>query len=236
MTSSSLLNVIHIIHGDTVYEQSLNLLIEALATNQPNSIIIAPELFLSGFDYDNMDKASKFTKYAIDKLLKLVENQILVFTAIVKKDNKFENEAIVINHHQIIHRQSKRKLFKLGLEDKYFASGAEQNELVFSVNSVKYAILICFEIRFTPLWEKVRKADVIIVPAQWGLLREQHLCKLSQALSIANQCFVVTTSSGEVGKIANIATTYNPNGELAEDSIDLSEVVKMKRYIDMGIE
>jgi predicted amidohydrolase len=239
MISSSKQNITvgTVSQGDKSYEASLQLIIDKINKMSDNSLIIAPELVLTGFDYDNMDKASEFTNYATDKLLSLVGSQILIFTAIVKKDNRYENEAIILHNHKVIHRQSKSRLFTLGGEEKHFKAGDSKDIIPFEINSVKYAVLICFEIRFKELWKAVEGVDIIIVPAQWGKIRENHIVKLSQALAIMNQCFVIMSSSGDCG-ILELSQIYNPNGDSlsCDEKIKISEVAKIRRYISMETE
>ncbi len=235
MISSHKLDIVTILQGNVSYDASLNLIMGATLNAQNGSLVVAPELVLTGFDYENMDRASEFADHALNRLLGLVDNQILVFTAIVKKNNEFENEAFVLHNHKIIHRQSKSRLFTLGGEEKHFRAGRDADITPFVVNGVKYAILICFEIRFKELWKAVEGVDVVIVPAQWGVLRENHIMKLCSALAIMNQCFVVLVSSGYDG-ISELSQIYNPNGDLltVDEPIDTREVAKMRRYIDMG--
>ena len=217
--------------GLVTYEDRLNHLITT-ALNYPNSLIVASEVYLSDFDYDNMEDASSFSEVAIEKLCEIAQNQIIIFTAMRKIDNTFVNQAIAIHNHQIIHTQEKSKLFKLGGEDKYFTLGEANKIKSFEINGINIGILICFELRFKELWKILEGCDVIVVPSKWGVLRELHFRVLSNALAIMNQCFVVAHSSG--GKdIVNSSMIYSPSGNLV-DNIDIAEVAKMKRYIAMG--
>lgn len=213
------------------YEDRLNHLI-VTTLDYPNSLIVASEVYLSDFDYDNMEKASSFSQMAIEKLKEIAENQIIILTVIRKIDNAFVNQAIAIHNHQIIHTQEKSKLFKLGDEDRYFVSGQDSKIKPFEIDGIKIGILICFELRFKELWKVLEGCDIIVIPSKWGVLRELHFKVLSNALAIINQCFVVAHSSG--GKdIVNSSMIYSPNGNLV-DNIDIAEVAKMKRYIAVG--
>lgn len=234
-SASHKLSINIVCHHNTSYDESLRIIIDKINLAEENSLILAPELVFTGFDYENMDKASEFTRYVLRILLELVGNKIFVFTAIVKKDNGFENEAFVLHNHKIVHRQSKSRLFALGKEEKHFVAGKSSDIIPFKINSIKYAILICFEIRFKELWRAVEGVDVILVPAQWGVLRQKHIIRLCSALAIMNQCFVVIVSSGESG-ISELSKIYNPEGDtlMLNKPIDANEVIKMRRYINMG--
>ena len=213
------------------YEDRLNHLV-ATTLDYPNSLIVASEVYLSDFDYDNMEKASSFSQMAIEKLIEIAENQIIILTVIRKIDNAFVNQAIAIHNHQIIHTQEKSKLFKLGDEDRYFVSGQDNKIKPFEINGIKIGILICFELRFKELWKVLEGCDIIAVPSKWGALRELHFRILSNALAIMNQCFVVAHSSG--GKdVVNSSMIYSPNGCVV-NGINMTEVAKMRRYIAVG--
>ncbi len=212
------------------YDERLDHLLQAARSGQ-NSIIVASEVYLSDFDYDNIEQASGFSEFAIDKLKAAVEDQIVIFTAIRKIDNIFVNQAIVINNHKVIYTQEKAKLFKLGGEDKYFRAGKTDKIKPFEINGLKIGILICFELRFKEFWRSLEGCDIVIIPAKWGIIRELHFKVLSNALAIMNQCFVVAHSSGDKD-IVNNSMIYSPDGLLVPD-IDLKEITKMRRYIVM---
>lgn len=212
------------------YDERLDRLLQTVRSN-PNSIIIASEVYLSDFDYSNMEEASRFSEFAIDKLKDAAENQIVILTVIRKIDNVFVNQAIAINDHKVVYVQEKVKLFKLGYEDKYFTAGKASNIRSFEINGLKIGMLICFELRFKEFWRALEGCDIVIVPAKWGLLRELHFKVLSNALAIMNQCFVVAHSSGDKD-IVNSSIIYSPNGIPVSD-IDIKEITKIRRYIVM---
>jgi len=102
---------------------------------------------------------------------------------------------LTLSENKIIHTQSKAELFVLNDERKYFLAGDEKDIKIIEIDGLKIASLICFELRFIRLWEKLKGADIIFIPAMWGILRKEHLETLSKALAIANQCFVIVSNS-----------------------------------------
>lgn len=219
------------------YDKNLQNLI-AKYKNSNCDFVAAPEVSLTGFDYDNFEKAAAFGEQAKQDLLKMVGNTPLLITLIEKREHGFYNTAYLFHNGQIVHSQSKHKLFLLGNEEKYFLSGNEEEIKKFELDGVTCGILICFELRFTHLWKKVEGADIIFIPAAWGNLRKSHLEKLSTALAIANRCFVVVSdlSNSDMAKSSGIIT---PFGEFYKDDrksvitkkIDLKEIKKIKRFI-----
>lgn len=219
--------------SSALYEEHLRYLLNEIdKRNDYKNIILAPELYLSGFDYEAMDRASDFSEYAIDILKQKVDKAIVVLTLIRKLGDGFVNQAIVIHNHQIIHTQEKSKLFKLGKEDKHFISGEQSKIIPFEIDGIYYGILICFELRFKELWSQLGRCDIIMVPAKWGIVRRHHFEILAKALAVMNQCFVAATSSGDKD-VVNSSMVFSPNGMFCDSLIDLKEVSKMRRYIVM---
>ena len=222
------------------YQENLNTLLKYLDTHKQKQIIVAPEVFLTGLDYEHMATAAKFSANALKTLKKVVNEQILVFTIILEDGESFVNQAVVIYKHKIVHKQNKVKLFKLGDEDLYFRAGKKRKIQPFEIEGVKYAILICFELRFKSLWEQVEGADVVFVPSRWGKLRKLHIEVLSRALAIMNQCYVVVSNASDID-MASSSAVIAPSGEVTmddtqeaiESTIDFREIKKLRRYIVM---
>ncbi len=222
------------------YRKNLETLVHYIKINQDKNLIVAPEVYLTAYDYDNFKEAYSFYNIAIETILPLISNQILIFTIIKKEGEKVVNQAIVIYNHKIVYRQNKYKLFKMGDEHKYFTAGEKEDINPFTINGVKYAIIICFELRFKELWKRIEGVDIIIIPAMWGKARQKHLEILSQALAIMNQCFVVVANSANIDMAKSSSVTY-PWGELTKNNklklisnnIDLKEVTKVRRLVSM---
>ena len=223
----------------STYKENLNHLIDYIK-NSKSKLIVAPELCLTNFDYENFEDVAKFYSYALEKLLKIVDKKILILTMTRKIGSNFFNEAIVLYNHRVIHRQAKYKLFKLGNEEKYFTAGEKSSIIPFEIEGIKYAILICFELRFKELWKQIEEADIVLIPARWGLSRKEHLEVLSSALAIMNQSFVVVSNSADED-MASSSAIISPWGEVVsndkleviEQKIELKEIRRVRRLIKM---
>jgi len=221
------------------YEENLNYLINYIQ-NTKSELIVAPELCLTNFDYEHFEEVAKFYPLALERLLEVVDKKILVLTMTKKSGNEFFNEAIVIYNHKVIHRQAKYKLFKLGNEEKYFRAGEKSSIVPFEIDGIKYAILICFELRFKELWKQIEGVDIVLIPARWGLSRKEHLEVLARALAILNQSFVVVSNSADEDMASSSAIIYpwgeffaNDNLEVIEQEIELKELKRVRRLITM---
>jgi len=222
------------------YQKNLDTLLFYLKKHQDKHIVVAPEVFLTAYDYEHMTTAAKFSANALKTLKREVSEQIVVLTLILEDGEDFVNQAVVIHKHKIIHRQEKVKLFKLGDEDLYLKAGRKKKIKPFEIDGVSYAILICFELRFKELWKQVEGVDVVLLPVRWGKLRKAHLEILSRALAVMNQCYVVVSNSSDED-MASSSSIISPAGkvimddslEVIEGIIDFREIKKMRRYIVM---
>jgi len=222
------------------YQKNLDKILSYIEELPTNSLIVAPEVCLTDYDYDNLQEACKFGEYALAELLKVIDNQILVLTLLVKENLNYYNEAVVIHKNKVVHRQRKHKLFKLGDEHKFLAYGELEKIVKFKIDNISYGLLICFELRYKELWQRLEGADVILVPSQWGEPRKRHLEILANALAIMNQCYVLVANSSKVG-MAKSSAIYAPMGgvtiddasELIKGFIDIKQIKLMRRYIKL---
>lgn len=223
------------------YQDNLEKLIECLEKHQDKALIVAPEVCLTGFDYMHLKTAAKFSAKALKIIKKIVDRQIVVLTLILEDKGGFVNRAIVIHKHKVVHRQEKVKLFALGNETRYFLSGKKKNIKLFEIEGVKFALLICFELRFKTFWKQIEGADIVVIPARWGLPRKQHLEILSRALAVMNQCYVVVSNSSDAD-MARSSAIISPNGDVVQNDtqpqvkgiVDFRQIKRMRRYIVMN--
>jgi predicted amidohydrolase len=226
--------------NNPLYEKNLEKIEHYLNILPKDSLIVAPEVCLTDYDYQNLEKACEFGEYALNKLLNMVDEQILCFTLLLKENKNYVNKAVVLHKNKIIHSQNKHKLFKLGDEHKYLKAGNGKDIEVFEIDGVKYGVLICFELRYKELWSKLQEAQIILAPSQWGLPRKRHLEIIGQGLAVVNQCYCLIANSSK-DTMASSSAVYSPLGgvvrndfnELITTTIDLKEVKFMRRYLKL---
>ena len=224
------------------YETNLKKLLDGIEKAKKGSIILAPELCLTNFSFDDMKKASDFGSSTLTKILDLSHDKLISFSLTTKRDKNYYNTAVICYYGEIVYQRDKYKLFKFGDEHKHFKEGSLEDVKIVEIEGVRFAILICFEIRFTKLWEKIRGADVILIPALWGILRKEQLEIISNSLAVINQAYVIVSNSKN-SDMASSSAIITPFGEqVRDDSKDFlqmefkkSEIKKMRRYMDVGI-
>lgn len=225
------------------FQKNLEHLKSLILECEENSIILAPEIALSGFCYDRMEEASQFSIKAIEEIKELAVNKTIALTFITKKDDKFFNTLHVFHNQKILHTQSKVQLFPLGNELEHFEAGDKEDIKILDINGLKVATLICFELRFPKLWEKVKGADIILNPAMWGLKRKDHYETISKSLALVNQCFVIASNSAD-DNMAKGSAIISPFGNVVKDddkeiikvNADLNEIKKVRKYINIGLD
>lgn len=224
------------------FQDNLARVITEIRNSQKGSIILTPELVFSGFCYQNMNEASEFSKHATEQLLNASANHTIITTMIEKKNHKFYNNLKVFSQGELIHKQAKHQLFMLGEEHLHFAAGSINEIIPFRLDGINCGALICFELRFVELWQRLSGVDVLFIPAQWGQARKDHFETLCKALAIANQCFVVASNSASI-HMAKSSAIISPYGKVIQDDakeiiqaqIDVAEVEKMRKYINVGL-
>ena len=224
------------------YERNLQTLLELIRQCPDDSLAVAGEVCLTGYDYENFEAMLDFAERAFPALIEASANKTVILTLLQRDGEGAKNFAYVLHDGAVLHRQAKAKLFKFGDEHRYFDAGDEKDIMIFEVGGVKLGILICFELRFKNLWIRLEGADVIAVPSWWGKLREQNYLTLTNALAVMNECYVVCSDNlnAECNAQSGIITPFGieeRNGEraLLVQDFDRNEIKKMRRYMDIGI-
>ncbi len=241
MTSRELISLQFSYH-DNSYHDNLTHLLSLIQKSQEDAIIVAPELCLTNFSFTQMNRAADFGKQALQEILPLSQNRIIAFSMTEKRDGKFYNSAKILHNKRVIHTQDKVHLFRFGQEHDYFEAGNQENVKIITIGALRVAILICFEIRFAQLWERIKGADIIMIPALWGKLRKEQFEAITKAMAILNQAFVIASNSSQddmaasSGIITPFGKTWRDDTkEIIRLNANLKEIKKMRRYMDIGL-
>lgn len=224
------------------YGANLKTLLELIDKAPKKSIIVAPEVCLTGFDYQNYEQALEFAHTAQIELKKASKDKIVILTMLEKRGSEVFNFAKIFHNGEIVYERAKAKLFRFGDEHKYMSEGSGEDIYIVEVDGVKIGILICFELRFKDFWQRLEGCDVIAIPSWWGVLRAEHFRILTQSLAIINQCYVVASDSQneECTKLSGIIRPHgederNNNRAYLEVEYNKKEILSMRRYMDVGI-
>jgi len=214
-----------------------------------NSLVLLPELFSSGFveGKDIMEIVSERTIEFIKNYLVFIskkKNLTVVGTLIYIEENNIFNRAFIVDNGKLIFNRDKYYLFKLTKEDKIYSRGKKEFKPIVTSKG-KLGIMICYELRFPDIANEFfkEKIDLLLIPAEWGKKRKEHLKCLSKARAIEQRAYTVTANAtGLVGDIemAGSSGIYSPWGDrlsyidkdegIISATIDLKEVEKVERY------
>lgn len=216
---------------------------------EKKSLVLLPEMFSCGFDNKNLEKHAKESP-GIYKLLKQIskENNLVISGSLPEKNRYgIYNKAFIIDNGEITFKRAKTKLFTPTGEDKFFRAGKNNFDIA-ETTVGNLGIMICFELRYPNISYTYRKkgVEIILVPAQWGLSRKDHLETLSKARAIETQSFLILSdTTGEIGKVryAGSSAIYSPWGErlayidseegIIEANINLNEIYRVRKKIKM---
>ena len=224
------------------YLENLQTLLTLIKETSKESLVVAPEVCLTGYDYKNFDEAVAFSQEAIREIKKVSFDKIVILTILEQRDGEVFNFAKIFYNGEVVYERAKSKLFRFGNEHKYMSEGSNEAFEIVEVAGVKIAVFICFELRFKNLWQLAEGADVIAVPSWWGSARGENFKVLTNALAVMNQCYVVASDSqnDECSKMSGIIT---PQGEVyrngTENTLSIEykpkQIALMRRYMDVGI-
>lgn len=202
-----------------------------------DGIVILPEMWTSGFDYGHLGKIAGKSKKVLEKLSGIaIQRRIFIIGSMPEASNgKVYNTSFVIsNRGKISGKYRKVHLFSPMREDRYFKRGS--SPVIFNTPFGKIAPILCFDLRFPEFIRSlaIGGAEILVVSAQWPLVRVEHWKTLLLARAIENQFYVAGAAA--CGRIGNFTFCGNsmiiaPDGKILANA-DLKEEV-ISSVIDM---
>lgn len=200
-------------------QKNIDHLIEILNQIKTEKIdaIFLPEMSFTGFSM-NTAVTGETQKATVSEISKLSETYgISIGFGWVKNTSlKSENHYSIVSNGTEILDYTKIHPFSYSTEDQYFQGG---EELCFcELKNFSISSLICYDLRFPEVFQILsKKADLIVVPANWPQRRREHWMTLLKARAIENQCYLAGINCiGDIGGLTYSGDTalYNPAGEV----------------------
>jgi predicted amidohydrolase len=172
-------------------------------------IIIYPEVFSTGFCYDNISGGAEKTPCSTLEVLsnyskehdciiigsiieagngnRYMDNNQDFFTTITGASTTYYNLGFCIEYGELVGIHRKTHLY--GLERKYFESGKRISPILLPISGLKVGLQICFELRFPEIARKLalEGSDILVTVAEMAEPKAYHWRSLSIARSIENQ-------------------------------------------------
>ena len=194
----------HIALGDTGrnFQRMESLATEA--ARRGSHLVVFPELWSTGYALEQSKELSSQLNAGMFNQISTVatKNKIAIVGSILEtRGLEVSNSATFTapNGHMMgVYR--KIHLFGLMDEDEWLVAGS--SPLSIGLPWGETALAICYDLRFPELFRRyaANGAKMIIIPAEWPLVRVEHWRALLVARAIENQCYIVATNAaGETG-------------------------------------
>ena len=175
------------------------------AENRGADLIVLPELFNVGYDFDLLPEIEydySATRSFLSQLARELNVVIAGGVLEVEGENWYNSVVVFDGEGAVATSYRKISLFPLSGEQEIFEAG--DSLATFSLGALKFGIMTCFDIRFPELGREYwkRDCDGLIVPAAFPLPRLDHWRNLIKSLAIQNQMYVI--AANRVGEEDNL--------------------------------
>lgn len=192
------------------------------------NLLILPEMSFTGFSM-NTAKTRENNLQTIDKISYFAKTYQMAIGFGWVKDcgEKSENHYTVISREgKVVSDYAKIHPFSFAGEDQKFQGG--EKIVYFELDGIVFSTCICYDLRFPEIFQIAsKKAQVILVPANWPEKRREHWNCLLKARAIENQVYIIGVNCiGEIGGVtySGDSCVIDPNGEIRQTA-DAQEMV-----------
>lgn len=185
------------------------------------NIVVLPELWSTAYDLEHAAADASALDAGMFAAIASAarENQIAVIGSLMELLNgKVYNTATFIDASGArVGAYRKLHLVPMLDEDKYLAGGDDAQ--VFSAEFGKFALGVCYDLRFPELWRHyaLGGARIAFLPAEWPQPRIAHWRTLLPARAIENQIFIIGCNRVGTSKdqtFGGHSMIVNPWGEI----------------------
>lgn len=193
-----------------------------LCSQKGARLVLFPEMSFTGYYRNPKDIACDYNGgYFFNTISGYTEKYgvYIGFGFVGLRDEKFYNRyEIVAPDGRIVCDYNKIHPFSYDGEDEFYTSGDELK--LCEIDGVKVCPLICYDLRFPEIFQVAsEKADLIVVPANWGGRRKSHWDILLPARAVENQCYIAginRVGTTDDNFYAGNSALINPMGEVVE--------------------
>ncbi len=191
------------------------------AASKGAELFLLPEMSFTGFSMNTALTKEENAK-TVNKMAACARKQQIAIGFGWVKDCGVKSE----NHYTVVDKEgnilsdyAKIHPFSYAGESEKFRGG--EKITVFGMNGMNITTFICYDLRFPEIFQIAsKKADVILVPANWPETRAGHWKCLLQARAIENQVYIVGINC--VGTINGLhysgdSCVIDPNGKILQE-------------------
>ncbi|MDM8549083.1 carbon-nitrogen family hydrolase [Desulfobacterales bacterium HSG2] len=220
--------------------------IEFLGSKNADMALL-PEMWSCSFDNERLGDHAGETPAILEKLSRAaVGNNIIIAGSLPEASGGdiFNTLYVIDKDGSLAGSYRKVHRFSLTEENNYFSAGTRNVVCETSVGPV--GLMICYDLRFPELCRSLalKGALVVIVPAQWPLVRVRHWNALLQARAIENQLFMVAANrcgdesdlkfgghSQIVSPLGNVLAGTGPQPDTFCAELDFQELEEYRKTI-----
>lgn len=170
----------------------------AEAARRGSDLIIFPEMWTTGYDWDNIARLSTSQGDIINAVAALAQEHSIWFNGsfmALNDEGRPANTSILFDPQgQQAGVYRKTHLFGLMDEDQYLAAG--ENLTTVETAWGQSGLAICYDLRFAEMFRTyaLQGVNMVYLPAEWPHPRLAHWCTLLRARAIENQMYMVAVN------------------------------------------
>lgn len=191
--------------GDVKRNTAQMVSMAAEAARRGSHMVVLPELWSTGYALESAKElASELNGGTFAEMgTAAQQNKISVVGSVLEKRGVTvsNSSAFFAPNGRMLGVYRKLHLFRLMNEDQWLQPGS--SPLALDLPWGNTGMAICYDLRFPELFRRyaVEGAKMMVIAAEWPLVRVEHWRALLVARAIENQCYVVATNAaGETGE------------------------------------
>jgi predicted amidohydrolase len=201
----------------------------AEAARRGSELLVLPELWSTGLDFDNIVRYSS-TNLAADMARLARRHRLFIYGSVfTNQNNRFANTGLLFGKDgNQIAQYSKLHLFRPMGEDLRLQPG--KSVVVANTPWGRAGLAICYDLRFPELFRSqvADGATMVVIAAEWPYPRLSHWQTLLRARAIENQVFVIACNRvGEANglRFCGYSVIIDPWGDVVAEGGDEEQLV-----------
>ncbi len=163
------------------------------ADHSAATLVVLPELWATGFAYDQIAELAAHTPEFLAELQRLARQYDLLFAGSLAEPTAegLYNTLFFVNAQGVLGRYRKQQLFAPMREDQHFLAGRTPRPVPTPLGLI--GGLVCYDLRFPDLaaTQVAAGAQLLVVSGQWPAARQEHWRLLVRARAVENQVFCI---------------------------------------------
>ncbi|MEL6307367.1 MAG: carbon-nitrogen family hydrolase [Chloroflexota bacterium] len=210
------------------------------AARRKSDLLVFPELFITGYMLDEAkERADALNKGMFAEISKMATKGNMAITGSILEKRGLEatnSMPFFAPNGRMLGVYRKMHLFRLFDEDQYLAPGS--SPLALDLPWGGTGLAICYDLRFPELFRRyaVREnAKIIIIAAEWPLVRIEHWRALLIARAIENQVYIVAcNAAGDTGDtvMGGHSMIVDPWGRIVVEAGETPQLVTAEIELD----